>query len=42
MVKNGWLNSDCVNETSDVLGSVSQCQAPTAVQIETTASKTET
>jgi len=39
--KKGWLITDWVNETSLVLGSVSQCQAPTAVEIDTTASKTE-
>lgn len=39
IVKKGLLNKDCVKDTSDVLGSVSQCHAPTAVQIDTTASK---
>lgn len=34
IVKNGWLYKLCVKDTADVLGSVNQCQAPMAVQID--------
>lgn len=36
IVKNGWLHRLCVNDTSGVFGSVSQCHAPTAVHTEMT------
>lgn len=41
IVKYGWLHNDCTKETTGVVGSVSQYQAPTAVHIEITAKTTE-
>jgi hypothetical protein len=42
MAKNGWFQRDCVKDTADVCGSVSQCHAPTAVHTDTTARRTVT
>jgi hypothetical protein len=40
MAKNGWFQRDCVKDTADVCGSVSQCHAPTAVHTDITARRT--
>jgi hypothetical protein len=42
MAKNGWFQRDCVKDTADVCGSVSQCHAPTAVHTDITARRTGT
>lgn len=38
--KNGWFQSDCVNDTAGVSGSVNQCHAPAAVHTDMTAKTT--
>jgi hypothetical protein len=42
MAKNGWFQRDCIKDTADVCGSVSQCHAPTAVHTDITARRTVT
>lgn len=42
MAKNGWFQRDCMKDTADVCGSVSQCHAPTAVHTDITARRTVT